>query len=162
MSMHMPPVFASSDDHEVLVALQKTLEGSTSPGPVLLAAEIARLSVVDPKDQAPFVKIRSRVTYRDLQRPGVRTGRLLMPVDIRSQEDCISLMAPVGAALLGLSVDDFFAWEIQASPAASRFSKFAGEGRRFDFQRWMAKSLNMLIHKGFRGARRPVCLLPGS
>lgn len=126
MSTHIPPVFASSDDHQVLVALQKTLEVSTSPGPVLLTAEIARLTVVDPKAQAPFVKIGSRVTYRDLQRPGVRTGRLLMPVDIRSQEDCISLMAPVGAALLGLSVDDFFAWEIQGKPRSVKVLEIRG------------------------------------
>ena len=79
MSTHTPPVFASCDDHQVLVALQKTLEGSTSPGPVLLAAEIARLAVVDPKDQAPFVKIGSRVTYRDLQRPGARRPVCLLP-----------------------------------------------------------------------------------
>lgn len=126
MSTHIPPVFASSDDHQVLVALQKTLEVSTSPGPVLLAAEIARLTVVDPKAQAPFVKIGSRVTYRDLQRPGARTGRLLMPVDIQSQEDCISLMAPVGAALLGLSVDDVFAWEVQGKPRSVKVLEIRG------------------------------------
>ncbi len=127
MPTHMPPVFASSDDHQMLVALQKTLEGSTSPGPVLLAAEIARLSVVvDPKAQPSFVKIGSRVTYRDLQRPGVRTGRLLMPVDIQSQEDCISLMAPVGAALLGLSVDDFFEWEVQGKPRSVKVLEIRG------------------------------------
>lgn len=126
MSARMPPVFASSDDHQVLVALQRTLEGSTSPGPVLLAAEIARLAVVDPKTQAPFVKIGSRVTYRDLQRPGVRTGRLLMPVDIQSQEDCISLMAPVGAALLGLSVDDVFTWEIHGKPRSVKVLEIRG------------------------------------
>jgi len=126
MSTRMPPVFASSDDHQVLVALQRTLEGSTSPGPVLLAAEIARLAVVDPKTQAPFVKIGSRVTYRDLQRPGMRTGRLLMPVDIQSQEDCISLMAPVGAALLGLSVDDVFTWEIHGKPRSVKVLEIRG------------------------------------
>jgi regulator of nucleoside diphosphate kinase len=108
------------------MALQKTLEGSTSPGPALLAAEIARLSVVDPKEQAAFVKIGSRVTYRDLQRPGVRTGRLLMPADIGPQEDCISLMAPVGAALLGLSVDDVFEWEVQGKPRSVRVLEIRG------------------------------------
>jgi len=122
----MPPVFASSHDHGVLAAFQQSLEGSTSPGPVLLAAEIARLFVVDPKLQPPFVKIGSRVAYRDLQRPGVRTGRLLMPADIQSDSDCISLMAPVGAALLGLSVDDVFTWEIQGKPRSVKVLDIRG------------------------------------
>ena len=58
-----PPVFVSTDDFQALSSLGQMLEGATAPGPVLLAAEIGRLSVVeDPKAGAPFVRIGSRVT----------------------------------------------------------------------------------------------------
>ena len=45
---------------------------------------------------------------------------------LQSQEDCISLMAPVGAALLGLSVDDVFAWEIQGKPRSVKVLEIRG------------------------------------
>ena len=75
-----PPVFVSTDDFQALSSLGQMLEGATAPGPVLLAAEIGRLSVVeDPKAGAPFVRIGSRVTYCDVQRRRVRTARVVMP-----------------------------------------------------------------------------------
>lgn len=106
-----PPVFASNDDFLALSSLGRSLEGATAPGPVLLAAEISRLSVVeDPKAGAPFVRIGSRVTYSDGQRRRVRTARVVMPGQGSIHESSIPVTSPVGAALLGLGVDDVFTW----------------------------------------------------
>ncbi|RYG02574.1 MAG: hypothetical protein EON94_05655 [Caulobacteraceae bacterium] len=106
-----PPVFVSNDDFRALSSLGPILEGATAPGPMLLAAEIGRLSVVeDPKAGAPFVRIGSRVTYCDVQRRRVRTARVVMPGDGSIHESSIPVTSPVGAALLGLGVDDVFSW----------------------------------------------------
>lgn len=112
MTNTLPPaVFVSSDDFRALSSLGQSLEGATAPGPMLLAAEISRLSVVeDPKAGAPFVRIGSRVTYRDMQRGRVRTARVVMPNQGSIHEASIPVTSPVGAALLGLGVDDVFSW----------------------------------------------------
>lgn len=106
-----PPVFVSNDDFNALSSLTQMLEGATAPGPVLLAAEIDRLSIVeDPKAGAPFVRIGSRVTYCDVQRRRVRTARVVMPGQGSIHESSVPVTSPVGAALLGLGVDDVFSW----------------------------------------------------
>jgi len=110
VSASVPSVFASVSDFQALSALRQDLEGAVAPGPSLLAAEISRLSVVDPQAHAPFVRIGSLVTYRDLQRRQVRTGRIVMPGQSNIREHCISIAVPVGAALLGLAVGDVFSW----------------------------------------------------
>ncbi len=106
-----PPVFVSNDDFLALSSLGQSLEGATAPGPALLATEISRLSVVeDPKAGAPFVRIGSRVTYSDGQRRRVRTARVVMPGQGSIHESSIPVTSPVGAALLGLGVNDVFSW----------------------------------------------------
>jgi transcription elongation GreA/GreB family factor len=109
-NISLPPVFASNDDFLALSGLGGILEGATAPGPSLLAAEMNRLAVVDPKAQAPFVRIGSRVTYCDVQRRRVRTARVVMPGQGSIHESSIPVTSPVGAALLGLGVDDVFSW----------------------------------------------------
>ncbi|MBS0490245.1 MAG: GreA/GreB family elongation factor, partial [Proteobacteria bacterium] len=69
-------------------------------------------SIVPNTDRrSKFVRLGSKVTYRDLILKRDRTVRVGLPGEADVDENRISVLAPVGAALIGLSVGDVFRWE---------------------------------------------------
>lgn len=77
-----------------------------------LLAEMERAEV-RPSNEVPadVVNMGSEVTYRDDETGRTRTVQLVYPEDADISANRVSVMTPVGAALLGLSVGAQMDWE---------------------------------------------------
>jgi regulator of nucleoside diphosphate kinase len=76
-----------------------------------LEEELDRAEVVAPADVPPgVVTMNSRVRFADEDSGEECEATLVYPVDANASEWRISALAPVGAALLGLSIGDFIDW----------------------------------------------------
>ena len=102
-----PVVYVAETDLDRLNTLAETAE---SPGGRLLAREMERAVVVAhgalPRD---FVRLNSTVEYRDLLTGRARTLQIVLPQEADVDAERISVVSPVGAALIGLRAGDVFA-----------------------------------------------------
>lgn len=111
MARSEPQITLSSLDLERIEALLAALPASVFPGKAELPAELDRADVVAPQAIPPTV-----VTMNSTVRFAIaETGKefcltLVYPRDMDGSADRISILAPVGAALLGLSVGDELTW----------------------------------------------------
>jgi regulator of nucleoside diphosphate kinase len=102
-----PSVYVTTADLEDLTEIA---ESGRSAGAALLARELERAVVEE--DEAPhaFVRLDSRVAYRDLLTGRARTVTVVRPGDADIDHDRLSVLTPVGAALFGLAAGDTFAF----------------------------------------------------
>ncbi|WP_188261341.1 GreA/GreB family elongation factor [Azospirillum tabaci] len=98
-----PPIRITPHD---LGRLDVLLAHLSQPAGVIdfLQREVDRADVADPPDDGgtPFVRLGSRVTFAD-DRGTRHTATLITPDEAARRQDGISILTPVGAALLGLS-----------------------------------------------------------
>ncbi|MNT05753.1 Regulator of nucleoside diphosphate kinase [compost metagenome] len=87
------------------------MSAAAFPGKADLEAEIARADIVEPTDIPPdVVTMNSTVTF-DMAESGKQFQlTLVYPKDLDGSTEKVSVFAPVGSALLGLSVGDELAW----------------------------------------------------
>ena len=107
----LPGIIVSSTDLQRLDALIQARKGPDSPGLQSLQEELVRATIVEPKD-VPASVVTMNSTVRFAMEP---TGRefeltLVYPKDLDREPNTISVLAPVGSALLGLSVGQEIAW----------------------------------------------------
>ena len=78
-----------------------------------LAEELDRAIVV-PKDRIPkdVVTMNSRLIYSDESTGSTREVELVFPEDVDAMAGKVSVLAPVGCALLGLSVGQSIDWSL--------------------------------------------------
>ncbi len=106
-----PKIIISSLDAERLDQLLESLAGSSVPGKDELEAELARAEVVPPQDIPPtVVTMNSTVRFRVASSDKDFELTLVYPKDVDSTGGKISILAPVGSALLGLSQGDEIEW----------------------------------------------------
>ena len=106
-----PPLSMRADDHEKLTALVSVAcrdEGVCS----FLADELARANVVEPRRLASgVVTMDSVISFRDEKTGRIRRVTLVYP----NREDVLSgrlsVLTPIGAALIGLSVGSSIEWQ---------------------------------------------------
>lgn len=104
--LRKPPITISSLDMERIEAL---LEKHTAPFPgrEALEAELDRADVLDPQDMPPnVVTMNSTVRFTLLETGKGSTLTLVYPKEMDGSGDKVSILAPVGIALLGLAVGD--------------------------------------------------------
>lgn len=78
-----------------------------------LKAELERAVVVDPKDLPPgVITLGSRVRLRDLDTGTSGEYTLVMPGEANIRQGKISVLAPVGTALLGQTEGDTVEWVV--------------------------------------------------
>ncbi len=78
-----------------------------------LEEELARGEVLDPEAMpGDVVSMNSRVRFTDLTRDRQLVRTLVYPHALAGTEDAISVMAPVGAGLIGLRVGDTLDWRL--------------------------------------------------
>lgn len=78
-----------------------------------LEAELERAEVIEPEDMpADVVSMNSQVRFTELSRQSELTRTLVYPHALAETPDGLSIMAPVGAALLGLRVGDVIDWTL--------------------------------------------------
>ncbi len=105
-----PRIILTSQDLDRLDKLLNGLPAVAFPGRIELQAELDRADVVEPQDVPPDV-----VTMNSKVRFAISTGEefcltLVYPKDMDDSAERISILAPVGSALLGLSTGDHIEW----------------------------------------------------
>jgi regulator of nucleoside diphosphate kinase len=110
-----PRITLSHDDYERLSAL---VNGATLSSPDLaatLADEIARAQVLAP-EQRPndAVSMNSDVEFRDDRTGRVHAMQLVYPAESDVSKGKLSVLTPVGAALIGVRVGESITWETPA------------------------------------------------
>jgi regulator of nucleoside diphosphate kinase len=109
--MQKPRIIISSLDADRLEALLESLPAGAFPGKAELEAELARADIVDPKEiPSTVVTMNSTVRFRVASSSEDFTLTLVYPKDLDGSSDRISVLAPVGSALLGLSQGDEIEW----------------------------------------------------
>ena len=106
-----PQLILSSLDVDRLEALLDAMPASAFPGKADLEAEIARADIVEPSAIPPnVVTMNSTVTFDIAETAKQFQLTLVYPKDLDASTDKVSVFAPVGSALLGLSIGDQLAW----------------------------------------------------
>ncbi|WP_296704149.1 nucleoside diphosphate kinase regulator [Thiocapsa sp. UBA6158] len=106
-----PNIILSTTDAERLERLLDSVDEADFPGKADLEAELSRAIVVDAKDiPAKVVTMRSTVKFRIESSSEERCLTLVYPSDVDDSGRTISILAPVGSALLGLSEGDAIDW----------------------------------------------------
>lgn len=79
----------------------------------ILEKELERAEIVDPKKVPADVITMNSTTYlKDLDTGEEIIWSLVFPKDANTEENRISVMAPIGMALLGYRVGDVIEWEV--------------------------------------------------
>ena len=106
-----PEITVTSQDLQRLQSLIRRF--ATSAGE-RLDEELARAHVVTPREVASdVVTMNSEVTFEDVATGFQRTVRLVYPEYTDILKGNISVLSPLGLALLGLSVGQEFEWIMQ-------------------------------------------------
>ena len=80
-----------------------------------LQMELDRAKVVKPKKvPSDVITMNSKVTVVDLDTGKEETYTLVFPEDANAAQGKISVLAPIGTAMLGYEVGDTFEWEVPA------------------------------------------------
>ena len=106
-----PRVIISSLDTERLERLIESLSDMSFPGKDDLEAELARAEIVEPEDvPATVVTMNSTVRFEVDSSNEEFCLTLVYPWNVDASGEKISILAPVGSALLGLSQGDEIEW----------------------------------------------------
>jgi regulator of nucleoside diphosphate kinase len=117
-SSMLPQIVIGEADHDRLSALARAAAARLPEVADYLERELARARIV-PAGLLPegVVTIGSDVTFRDEASGRVRTVRLVLPRDEDIDGGRISVLTPIGAALLGLSVGQSIDWRTRTGQA---------------------------------------------
>jgi regulator of nucleoside diphosphate kinase len=86
-----------------------------------LQAELVQARVVAPRDvPADVITMNSKVRLRDLETSEEMTYTLVFPDQANIEQGRISVVAPVGTAMLGHRVGDEFEWQVPAGSVRLR------------------------------------------
>lgn len=100
-----------------LLRLLPLLDGYASSTTALLDGELWRATVVEQRDVPPdVVTMNSEVVYEDCSTGARRTVRIVYPDDADPGHGWISVLAPLGTALLGLRVGQLFDAQLSSGP----------------------------------------------
>jgi regulator of nucleoside diphosphate kinase len=110
---YRPPILINRLDAERLQRLIDDASEKDQAVAELLEIELARGEVIDPEDIPDnVVSMNSQIQFTDLTRGRQMVRTLVYSHAINSVEDAISIMAPIGAGLIGLKVGDMIDWPI--------------------------------------------------
>ncbi len=103
-------LIVTKTDFEKLSSLIRSMSSDVAE---LLDEELSRASVVSdnelPKD---VVSMNSTVRFQDLDTGGETVVTLVYPHEAKIEENKISILAPVGSALIGLRVGQVIQWPV--------------------------------------------------
>ncbi len=105
-----PAITLARSDHERLANLADALADRDSPTADQLAAELERARVVADDRLAPGTVRMGAVVRFSLDGAAPRTVRLVYPGEADIEKGRISVLTPVGAALIGLTAGQSIDW----------------------------------------------------
>ncbi len=111
--MKAPNIVITKRDADRLDLLLEGISGQAFPGKQNLLAELSRATVVESEDIPPNV-----VTMNSTVAFGTGDGRefslkLVYPKDSDGSAEKLSILAPLGSAILGLKEGDSISWPVQ-------------------------------------------------
>lgn len=107
-----PPITVSTLDLERIERCLNTEAARRMPGVDALQSELDRATVVDPHEMpANIVTMNSTVRFAD-DSSGKQYELTLVYPDGAGQPGTVSILAPIGSALLGLAVGQSIAWQV--------------------------------------------------
>lgn len=113
-----PPLIVSSRDFARLEALLDTPVLRRHPAALALMDELNRADVRDPEDMPDnVVTMHSRVECRDELSGETHRLTLVYPNEANVETGHVSVLAPVGSALLGLSIGQTIDWNAPGNRA---------------------------------------------
>lgn len=113
LSTELPPIIISAEDHQTLAEIAM-LAAARKRQPAIaevLAEELGRAEVV-PKSSLPcdVVAMNSTVEYEDGVTDQVRRVTLVYPGEEEWDHNRVSVLSPIGAALIGLGEGQTMYW----------------------------------------------------
>ena len=103
-------IIITTTDYE---RLQSVLDGHDTPAAELLDLELRRARLVAPRQiPADVVTMNSEVVYEDCSTSAKRKVRIVYPKDADANHGRVSVLAPIGMALLGLRVGQSITWRV--------------------------------------------------
>jgi regulator of nucleoside diphosphate kinase len=106
-----PQIVLTSQDLERLETLLESLPANAVPGSAELLAELERAEIVEPEQIRPSVVTMNSTVRFSMDSSGQEFClTLVYPKDVDASGEKISVLAPVGSALLGLSTGDEIEW----------------------------------------------------
>ncbi|HCH00387.1 MAG TPA: nucleoside diphosphate kinase regulator [Vibrio sp.] len=106
-----PEIILSSLDSERLYSLIDSLPKNSVPGIEELEEELSRAKIVEPNEiPESIVTMNSTVRFFVESSQKEFELTLVYPKNVASNGKTISILAPVGSALLGLSIGDQIEW----------------------------------------------------
>jgi len=116
--MSRPTIIINELDAERIDRLLEQPAFASLPIASALNDELDRAQMCAPQDMpANVVTMNSQVKFRDLAAGEVRTRTLVYPAQMTDSSTQLSVMAPVGAALIGLRTGDTIHWELPGGTA---------------------------------------------
>ena len=116
--MSRPTIIINELDAERIDRLLEQPAFASLPIASALNDELDRAQMCAPQDMpANVVTMNSQVKFRDLTTGEVRTRTLVYPAQMTDSSTQLSVMAPAGAALIGLRTGDTIHWELPGGTA---------------------------------------------
>jgi regulator of nucleoside diphosphate kinase len=109
-----PQITLAAEDYERLSQLARAAADAMPDQASILTEELERAHVVAEGRPERTVCMGSEVAYRDDSTGKVETVTLVYPGDADISRRRISVMTPIGTALVGLGVDDSITWETRS------------------------------------------------
>jgi regulator of nucleoside diphosphate kinase len=110
----LPPIILREEDQERLRNLADAVSEKFPRIADFLAREVERASILDARKALPgLVIMGSDVTFRDDTTGKTRRVTLVYPDEADIDAGKISVLTPIGAALIGLSVSQSIEWQTQ-------------------------------------------------
>lgn len=111
--MTRPAIIINEFDAERIDRLLEQPEWASSPVAAALNDELDRAQMCKPQEMPKdVVSMNSQVRFRDLSNNEERVRTLVFPANMTDSATQLSVLAPVGAALLGLRVGDSINWTL--------------------------------------------------
>ncbi len=111
--MSRPAIIINERDAARLDRLLEQPDNATLPMADLLNQELDRAQMCAPEAMPhDVVTMNSKVKFRELKSGEERVRTLVYPADMTDSATQLSVLAPVGAALLGLRVGDTIHWDL--------------------------------------------------
>lgn len=107
--MKQKKILVSAHDYEILKTLCQQMAGSSK-----LREELEKAVVRKGEMPAEVVRVNSTLQFRDERSGTVRKVQLVLPALSNIQEGKLSVLSPIGTALLGYSSGDVVDWEVPA------------------------------------------------
>lgn len=107
----LPSIKVTTEDYTRLSGIASAAMNRAPDVASYLADELDRARIVAPGYQGvAFVKMGCRVEFRDETTGRTQTVTLVYPGEADIEQGKISVLTPIGAALIGLSKDQSIAW----------------------------------------------------